>query len=184
MDTVKKVRDAQIGNANQYIIFGDSIYYVDTHLQRRHNAQPGNPLKYWLDVQDKCLNASRTLIEWHYGEGCEYWPGTVHKEAFKLGSTPDYVKDMTFFRVFIRCAPILSPALRACSSLTTLASGTATRVSITIKLPRNSRCYPLRPSFRSLLFVALVGLLCHTHAVTLSLYSQVAPPKPDDYLSW
>lgn len=75
---------AQVGNMDQYGMYGDSIFPNGPHLKSRHHAQLGNPNKDWLDIEDNAMSSARMAVEHHYGESDQFFPMTKCKLKLKI----------------------------------------------------------------------------------------------------
>ena len=95
------VAAAQVGNAEQFVTYGDSIYVPDTHIRRRHGAAAGHPQKNQLDGEDNACNSVREFVEIHYGQLDLLFPYTRTKEHNKIASGMP-IKAIAFCRVLFR----------------------------------------------------------------------------------
>jgi hypothetical protein len=59
------VANCQTGNERQYVMYGDSIYPVMSHLRKRNNNPLGNTA--YEILQNEVMKKIRVTIEWNYG---------------------------------------------------------------------------------------------------------------------
>jgi hypothetical protein len=77
----EKFAHSQFGKPMQFKLYGDSAYQylVDSHIASRYVNPVGNQ-----GFINECMSSMREMIEWHYGELCQYFKCIDFSKGLKL----------------------------------------------------------------------------------------------------
>jgi predicted nucleotidyltransferase len=60
-----KLRDIQLGNEIQFVLYGDSIYPIMSHIRKRHQNRMNTRRQV---LENDVMKKVRISIEWNYGQ--------------------------------------------------------------------------------------------------------------------
>ena len=80
-DINAKFAQSQLGRTLQFKLYGDSAYQylVDSHIASRFVNPVGNQ-----NYLNECMSSMREIIEWHYGDLCQYFKCVDFSKSLKL----------------------------------------------------------------------------------------------------
>ena len=91
-----RMAELQEGNVMQYMIYGDGIFPVMSHIRSRHK----NNLTARQLLENGTMAKLRISIEWHYGNLCTMFPMLDYKRNLKIRQQP--LKSLYFTATFLR----------------------------------------------------------------------------------
>ena len=93
------IRDCQVGQHRQHVIYGDSAYIVinDTHIRCRYFNEP---LTAFQDAMNCAFSSCRECIEWDNGNVGTMWSMVDFSKGLEIQSMP--VADM-YFCISVLC---------------------------------------------------------------------------------
>eukprot|EP00732_Lithocolla_globosa_P006591 Lithocolla_globosa_v1_NODE_7752_length_904_cov_11.598351.p1 type:complete len:150 gc:universal NODE_7752_length_904_cov_11.598351:624-175(-) len=87
----RRLAQLQAGRPKQYVIYGDAIFLLLSHIRRRHVSLVG-PLPQRLADENDFMAKVRIAIEWDYGTTANLYPFLHYKRNLHLLRHPNISK--------------------------------------------------------------------------------------------